>query len=265
MSHTWDIHVDYYHLPRLSQMVEAKFQRRQLHWKLAAARTALVLVDVWSEHYITTHLERGGQITRDRIAPLVKLFGQVGAQVIHAPSPDCEPRYLHLVPEEAGPRRRPTPGSADASDSAREWPPAEFRAKTGDYADLGREKEPHDEEFARIIAERRVIAEVEPTDGDSVIFDGDQLHNVLRARQVHTLFYVGFAANMCVLHRDYGMRAMAARGYDVVLVRDATTAIEMADTVESLRTTEAVVRDVEVSVGYSIDTTQLLQAGDANA
>ena len=257
MSQVWDLQVDYYHLPRLSGMTEQQFERRQLHWELSASKTALILVDVWSEHYVTTHLQRGGEITEGRIAPLVGAFTAAGAHVIHAPSPDCEPRYAHLVPEEAGPRRRPT--------AAADWPPAEFRAKTGDYSGLGREKEPRDEEFQRIIAERRVMATVEPTEGDTVIFDGDQLHNVLRARQVHTLFYAGFAANMCVLHRDYGIRAMSARGYDVVLVRDATTAIEMGDTLDGLGLTQAAIRDVEVVVGYSIASASFLQAGEPSA
>ena len=143
------------------------------------------------------------------------------------------------------------------------WPPSEFRAKTGDYADLARPQDDRDEEFERIIVERGVIEEVEPAEGDQVIFDGDQLHRLLSARQVHTLFYVGFAANMCVLHRDYGMRAMAGRGYDVVLVRDATTAIEMADTVDEFSITDATARDVEVGVGYTITTADLLRAGES--
>jgi nicotinamidase-related amidase len=255
MSHIWDLHVAFYHLPRLSQMVESRFQRRQLHWILPAAHTALILVDVWSEHYITTHLARGAQITGERIAPLMQAFANNGAQVIHAPSPNCEPRYAHLVPEEAGPRRSVSPEDT--------WPPSDFRAKIGAYADLARPQDPRDEEFERIIDERRVIGAVEPGDGDQVIFDGDQLHRLLSVREVHTLFYVGFAANMCVLHRDYGMRAMAARGYDVVLVRDATTAIEMADTVDDFSITGATIRDVEVGVGYTLTTADLLSAGES--
>ncbi|MEC9380267.1 MAG: cysteine hydrolase family protein [Candidatus Latescibacterota bacterium] len=254
MGHVWNVEVDYYYLPRLSGMVEARFERRQLHWRLPTQHTALILVDVWSEHYITTHLARGEKITRERIAPLIETFDRFGAQVIHAPSPNCEPRYSHLVPDEAGPWR--------TGEGRDDWPPEEFRSKTGPYAELGRPQEARDEEFERIITERRVIDDVEPSEGDQVIFDGDQLHRLLHAREVYTLFYVGFAANMCVLHRDYGMRAMAARGYDVVLVRDATSAIEMADTLDNLEITAASVRDVEVGVGYSVLTGDLIESAE---
>ena len=55
------------------------------------------------------------------------------------------------------------------------------------------------------------------------------------------------------------MRAMRARGYDIVLVRDCTSAIEVADTAEDLELTAAAVRDVEVVIGYSIDSTSLVE------
>ncbi|MDP6983881.1 MAG: hypothetical protein QGG05_12420, partial [Candidatus Latescibacteria bacterium] len=79
MGHVWNVEVDYYYLPRLSGMVEARFERRQLHWRLPTQHTALILVDVWSEHYITTHLARGEKITRERIAPLIETFDRFGA------------------------------------------------------------------------------------------------------------------------------------------------------------------------------------------
>ena len=140
-----------------------------------------------------------------------------------------------------------------------DWPPADFRQKSGRFAHLGRPVDPRDEEFDRIIAERSVIPEVAPGDGDCVIFTGDQLHAVLRDRSVTTLFYVGFAANFCVPNRDYGMRAMSRRGYDIVLVRDCTAAIEVADSVDDLRLTAAAVQDVETAIGYSIDSEKLRQ------
>ena len=140
-----------------------------------------------------------------------------------------------------------------------DWPPAEFRRKTGAYVGLGRPVDPQDDEFERIIAERSMIPEVLPQAGDCVVFTGDQLHAVLRHRGVTTLFYVGFAANFCVPNRDYGMRTMRSRGYDIVLVRDCTAAIEVADSVEDLRLTAAAVQDVETVIGYSIDSAQLRQ------
>lgn len=250
----FEIDVDYYHLTQRAPIREAEFERRSLHWSLAASRAALVLVDVWSEHYVASHLERGGRITRERIVPLADTFRRLGATVVHAPSPGCRGPYGHLLtrvdgtPEDDAPGRQPL---------LPDWPPPAFRDKTSEYAGLGRPKDPTDAEFDRIIAERRVLPECEPQPGDCVVFHGDQLHAVLRDRGAVVLFYAGFAANFCVPNRDYGMRAMRQRGYDVVLVRDCTAAIEVADTVDDLALTAAAVQDVEVAVGYTTESQRL--------
>lgn len=256
MATTFEIDVDYYHMPQRSGMRESQFERASLQWSLPAQRAALVLVDMWSEHYVVSHLQRGQQIAAQRIVPLMAVFRAAGASVVHAPSPDCAPRYKHLLtrvegtPE--GPAVPPRPPT-----SLPDWPPAEFRRKEGEFAGLAKPSDPKDEEFDCIIAERSMIREVEPEDGDAVVFTGDQLHAVLRDRGVTTLFYVGFAANFCVPNRDYGMRAMRSRGYDIVLVRDCTSAIEVADTVDDLGLTRAAVQDVEVVIGYSIESNTL--------
>lgn len=252
----FDIEVAYYHMPQRAGVNEAGFARTLLSWSLPVERAALILVDMWSEHYITSHLARGGRITRDRIVPLLNTFRRVGATVVHAPSPDCAPRYGHLLTRVDGTPEGDTPPKPPALLPG--WPPVEFRRKTGAFAALGKAKDAKDAEYDRIIAERSIMPDVEPEDGDCVVFTGDQLHAVLRSRGVMTLFYVGFAANFCVPNRDYGMRAMRGRGYDIVLVRDATSAIEVADTVADEGLTAAVVRDVETVIGYSIGTQDLL-------
>lgn len=255
----FEIDVDYYHMPQRSGMAESDFHRRRLHWALPARRAALVLVDMWSEHYVLTHLERGGRIARERIAPLLATFRRLGAHVVHAPSPDCAPRWAHRLTRVAG-----TPeGPAVPPPTPRllpDWPPQAFRDKSGEFAGLGKPRDPQDAEYDRIIAERDLLPEARPQDGDAVVFTGDQLHAVLRDRGAVTLFYCGFAANYCVPNRDYGMRAMRQRGYDVVLVRDGTTAIEMADTVADLALTAAAVRDVEVAIGYTVTSEALQQS-----
>ena len=135
----------------------------------------------------------------------------------------------------------------------------------GEISFPGGARDPEDRVFKEIIEKRSIVPEVEPREGDCVIFDGAQLHGVLAERRVHTLFYVGFAANMCVPHRDYGMRAMSKRGYDVVLIEDCTTAVEVADTVEGMALTKAAILDVEVSGGYTVSSGDLLVAGEGCA
>jgi hypothetical protein len=154
VSQLFEIDVDYYHMPQRSGMRESDFERASLHWSLPAERAALVLVDMWNEHYVLSHLERGGQITRERIVPLAQAFRDAGATVVHAPSPDClhryEQRLTRVEGTPAGPAVPPRPEPL-----LPDWPPAEFRRKEGEFAGLGKPRDEKDAEFDRIIAERR--------------------------------------------------------------------------------------------------------------
>ena len=99
-----------------------------------------------------------------------------------------------------------------------------------------------------------------PEDGDFVIVNGDQLHRLCRQREVMFLLYAGFAANMCVPFRDYGMRAMKDRGYEVILIRDCTSAIEVADTYDEMLLTTGAVVDVEQNIGYTVGSGDVVKA-----
>ena len=67
---------------------------------------------------------------------------------------------------------------------------------------------------------------------------------------VQHLLYAGFATNWCILNRDYGMRAMAQRGYNMILLRDATMGVEFPDTLAAETATEMAIREVEQQLGF---------------
>ena len=56
---------------------------------------------------------------------------------------------------------------------------------------------------------------------------------------------MGFATNICVMHRDYGILAMGARGYLPILLRDCTIGIESSETLDELLATRGAIHDVE--------------------
>jgi nicotinamidase-related amidase len=86
---------------------------------------------------------------------------------------------------------------------------------------------------------------IAPQPEDAVVATGQELHELLTERRVALLFYVGFATNICVLHRDYGVLAMGARGYLPILLRDCTIGIESGDTLPEMLATRAAIHDVE--------------------
>lgn len=96
--------------------------------------------------------------------------------------------------------------------------------------------------------------------GEDVIATGSQLHDLLTQKSILHLIYVGFATNWCVLGRDYGIRAMAGRGYNTILLREATTGVEFPDTIDQLFTTEIAIREVEQQYGFTASKKDFLRA-----
>ena len=87
--------------------------------------------------------------------------------------------------------------------------------------------------------------------GDFVVGTGQQLHDLCQERGILHLLFAGFATNWCILGRDYGIRAMRGRGYNTILVRDATEGVEFPDTLTARWATELAVREVEQVHGFS--------------
>jgi nicotinamidase-related amidase len=235
---------------------EEHFALAEQPWTLKTDECGLVLVDCWDRHYLESHLERTDQITGDRIAPVIDACREAGIAVIHAPSPPTARKYLQWVAyagdSELGPTTSSPPG---------DWPPQAFRKHEGDYAQFGKPVEAGREEWVRTEgAERLIVQDIAPQPGDFVIATGAQLHRLLRDRKILHLLYAGFAANMCVPGRDYGTRAMQSRGYNIILLRDCTTAIEGPGTVEGGWLTKAAILNHEMIVGHTTTSSALTAA-----
>ena len=235
---------------------ERNFHLKDIVWKIAPRDAALVMVDVWDIHPYASHMERSARITEERIAPLAEVCRTAGIAVIHAPSPGQAVKYRQWV-RYAGDREISGTGAGAVDD----WPPPEFRQRSGKYAKLAKPKSSRREKWVKEdLPNRKIMACMEPQPDDFVIANGDQLHRLLKHRKILHLFYAGFAANMCMLHRDYGICAMQRRGYNVILLSDCTTAIESGQTLEDMAHTRASVSIVEMVFGVSTTSDELLSA-----
>ena len=92
---------------------------------------------------------------------------------------------------------------------------------------------------------------MEVREDEYVVATGDQLQEVAEERGILHMIFAGFATNWCILNRDYGMRAMAQRGYNLILLRDATAGVEFPDTVGEHFATEIAIREVEQQLGFT--------------
>ncbi len=224
-------------------------------WRLPIANTALVLVDCWDLHQITSHLERATVTIEQRLVPTLAACRRAGITVIHAPSPQTARKYpqwtRYAGDETLFDQERPEP----------DWPPRAFRRRQGAYAQFAPPAQvffPYTEHDKQA---RRIISCLEPLPDEYVVASGEQLHRLCRARRLLHLIYCGFAANICVLNRDYGIVAMAQeRGYNVILLRDGTNAIENSDTLAEETMLLASVRRVETLYGSTTTCAALIQA-----
>ncbi len=216
---------------------------------------ALVLVDCWDGHYIDSHLERTNQIIDERILPTINACREAGVAVIHAPSPPMAKKYRQWVAYASDQELDPKAATAP------EWPPAEFRNRTGEFECFAKPAEDERDEWVRTGGAARLIVDtIAPQPGDSVITTGDHLHRLLTHKRITHLLYAGFAANMCVPGRDYGTRAMNERGYNCILLRDCTTAIEGPGSWDGMTFTKASILEHEMIIGHTATSEAVIEA-----
>lgn len=232
---------------------EEHFVHGEMSWTLPTDQVGLVLVDCWDSHPVETHLERGGQIAKDHILPVAQACRKAGIAVIHAPSPQQARLYPQWTKYAEAPELHGNSGPSS------DWPPQDLRRRSGEYASFARPPEPRREHVTEIRDNRRIMDFLGPEPDDFVVATGAQLHRLCHHQGIVHLFYAGFAANICVQRRDYGVWAMLDRGYNIALLRDCTTAIEHSETWDGMWLTKCSILDMELRAA-SVTSDELLNA-----
>ena len=223
-----------------------------LDWEIPLERVGLVLVDVWDRHYLEDPETRAETIIQQKIRPLLTACRRAGVEIIHAPSP-TQARPVPVGSGDLGPNpplRHPVRPHAQ-SRSEPQWPPAEFRGKSGPFRQYAPPVDPQ----AAVRDQRRqglaMHPDVLPQGNEAVVATGDELHDYCRQKGILFLFYVGFNTNACILLRDYGTLEMGKRGYEVIILRDCTTGMESFETTDELWQTRGAVLFLEMFGKYS--------------
>jgi len=95
--------------------------------------------------------------------------------------------------------------------------------------------------------------------GDYQVHDIDHLYGLCQQRNISKLYYMGAAANMCILHKSYGMiMAHYCLGLKCVLVRDLAIPW-LPDYKDNRITGEAqVIRDIEKYLGQTVNRREMI-------
>ena len=261
-------------IPADTLLTESNFHHYAKTMTFSPGEIAFVMVDLWNTGFgpkPLSHLgweaefnagksfcDRAGEIELTRILPMLHACREHGIAVVHAPTRDIAIKHKQwedLATE--GDRHPPRHAPVEAAN----WPPRDWvDSWRKEHTHLFRTEEWYTNYYQHVRPNQDIPEPLRPMDGDLVISSGDMMHRLLAERGIRVLFYSGFATNMCLIDKPGAIRDMAGRGYLPIVIRDATTGTENAETVDHLSITRAFVDQIEMLWGYSVTTEELLMA-----
>ncbi len=218
---------------------------------LAPRETALIICDMWDNHWCPAAAKRCGALAV-KMEPVLAAARRRGVTIIHAPS-ECMDFYKDAPQRRrmaAVPRLTP-PKPLELTD-----PPLPIDDKDGGCDDADAPK-PYRawtrENPALTIAEEDFISD-----------NGPEVYSLLRQRGIKTLLICGVHTNMCVCNRSFAIKQMTRWGIPCVLIRDLTDSMynpKRAPFVSHDAGTELVVEHIEKYWCPSVLSGDLLSAG----
>lgn len=189
-----------------------------------------------------------GRIMRECIRPAMDAARQAGITVCHVENDSIAKKHPEALAD-ADPPPRASGGSSAPPPVVEGW-----RERMTIRA--------HGEEYlTRSPYARMDRAEVvAPQPDEPYVYQTAQFDRVLRRSGIENLIYTGFATDMCVLYAPGGVQAMAAYGYRIFLIRDATIGVEYPDTFAERLSTRWATRIFEFKFGNSLLLSDFLEA-----
>jgi nicotinamidase-related amidase len=216
---------------------------------IPVARTAVIVCDMWNEHWCAGATKRCGEIAA-RMDPVLRQARDHGIRIIHCPSETMD--FYAEYPQRR--RMRDAPRVEPPKPLAIEGPPLPI-----DDSDGGCDTS----EKPWYLAWTREHPALSIGEFDGITDDGSEVYSFIRREGIDTLFVMGVHTNMCVLGRSFAIKAMTRLGIHPVLVRDLTdTMYDPKDPprVSHAEGTELVVRYIEAYWCPSITSEDLLKA-----
>lgn len=217
-----------------------KVVERPAEWK--AAETAIIICDMWDDHYCKCAAQRVG-VMAPRMNAVITAARDHGVMIIHAPSGTVD-MYAD------------TPGRQRMRQAKPAKPPVPLMA----WCHLDPEKEPPlpvdtsksacDDAVPGAVVRKfsRQHPGIDISGFDGVSDSGQEIYNFLVQEGIKNVAIMGVHTNMCVLGRPFGIRQLTRLGFNVVLVRDLTDAMydpRQPPYVSHNRGTELVIEHIE--------------------
>jgi nicotinamidase-related amidase len=192
-----------------SEEAPGKWKEVDRKRRISSASTAIVICDMWDNHWCKSASARCGEIAK-RMELVLQAARNRGVLIVHAPS-ECMDAYKDTAQRKVAieARKVPLPAERNLSD-----PPLPI-----DDSDGGCDDEPQCKNYKAWTREHPALTIA----ADDVVSDnGAEIYNLLKARGINTVLIMGVHTNMCVLRRSFAIRQMTKWGVSCVLVRDLT-------------------------------------------
>jgi nicotinamidase-related amidase len=189
----------------------------------APAETALIICDMWDDHWCRSAAKRVDEMAGPLNA-VVQDARAKGILIIHAPSSvvDYYEKTAQRKQALSAPFAKPAKPLATAErwGTAWCWPdPKREEALPIDDSDMGCDC-PQKCEIRE--AWKRQHPAIEIAAGDALTDNGQETYNLLQQHGIKHVILAGVHLNMCVLGRPFGIRQLVNVGKDVALMRDMT-------------------------------------------
>lgn len=195
---------------------------KQANWQ--PDRTALVICDMWDDHWCKSAARRVAEMAGPLNAT-VKAARARGVFIIHAPS-TCTAYYENTPQRQRAQSAKfsPTPVPLVTTErwgTAWCWTDPKHEAVLPiDDSDMGCDCQPAKCEIRP--PWKRQISAIEIVGGDAITDHGQETWNLLAERGIDNVILCGVHLNMCVLGRPFAIRQMVRLGKNVALMRDMT-------------------------------------------
>jgi nicotinamidase-related amidase len=207
-----------------------------------AAETAIIICDMWDDHYCKSSAQRVG-VMAPHMNETITHARANGVMIIHAPSDTMnmyEGTPYRMRMRQAKPAKAPTPlGRWCYRDPARE---PELPVETDKCACDDPVVGPMVRKYSR------QHPGLDITGYDGVSDSGQEIYNYCKQEGIKNIALMGVHTNMCVLGRSFGIRQLVKLGFNVVLVRDLTDTMydpRQPPRVSHARGTELVIEHIE--------------------
>lgn len=181
--------------------------------KIDPAKTAIVICDMWDDHWCKAAAERCGKLANEA-APVIEAARKAGFTIIHCPSDTMG----YYAKSQARQRTKDVKKTEPPKPKVIEAP-----ALPIDDSDGGCDDATPVKSFKAWTRQHEAIVVDEAR--DFVTDDGREVYNIVRDRGIATVVVMGVHTNMCVLNRSFAIKQLRKWDVDCLLVRDLTDAM----------------------------------------